>query len=248
MHDFFSVCPSLYLLDKDEKYCGVPKELSVCETCIQGHKNIFNQCFESMEKWRAEWNLFLSECDEIIAFSENSKELECRAYNVNDKIIVRPHQVSDIHPVDKKIKKTKTLNIGLLGNLIKHKGSVVIEEMLKLIRKEHYDVRIILIGPDMENIGDKDLIVTGHYRKEDVPDLIRKYDIDIFFIASIWPETFSYTTEEIMKMQMPIAVFDLGAPAERVKNYDKGLIISKIEAKTALEEIMQFSKNRELSK
>ena len=42
-------------------------------------------------------------------------------------------------------------------------------------------------------------------------------DIDLFFIPSIWPETFSYTTSEIMSMHMPVAVFPIGAPVERVK-------------------------------
>ncbi len=41
-------------------------------------------------------------------------------------------------------------------------------------------------------------------------------------------------------MGLPVACFDLGAPAERVRNYEKGLIISKIDAETALREIEGF--------
>ena len=38
-------------------------------------------------------------------------------------------------------------------------------------------------------------------------------------------------------MNIPVACFDIGAPAERIKKYGKGIVISKIDAKTALDEI-----------
>jgi 1,4-dihydroxy-2-naphthoate octaprenyltransferase len=52
-------------------------------------------------------------------------------------------------------------------------------------------------------------------------------NITEFLVPSICPETYSYTTDEIMQMGYPLIVFDLGAPAERVKNYELGKIISK---------------------
>jgi len=38
-------------------------------------------------------------------------------------------------------------------------------------------------------------------------------------------------------MELPLMVFDLGAPAERVKKYDKGYIIDEISAKAVLKKI-----------
>lgn len=52
-------------------------------------------------------------------------------------------------------------------------------------------------------------------------------NIDIVFIPSIWPETFSYTTSEAMMMGLPVACFDMCAPAERVKNLRKNLLLKK---------------------
>ena len=40
-----------------------------------------------------------------------------------------------------------------------------------------------------------------------------------------------------MTMGLPVACFNLGAPAERVKIYDKGIVIPEINARLALEEI-----------
>ena len=68
-------------------------------------------------------------------------------------------------------------------------------------------------------------------------------DIDLFFIPSIWPETFSYTTSEIMSMHMPVAVFPIGAPVERVKHYEKGLVLKETDAKSALKELWEFAEH-----
>jgi len=45
-----------------------------------------------------------------------------------------------------------------------------------------------------------------------------------------------------MMMELPLAVFDIGAPPERVRSYKKGLVIGKIDAAYALEELLKFSK------
>ena len=74
-----------------------------------------------------------------------------------------------------------------------------------------------------------------------MPDIIEAEKIDLIFIPSVWPETFSYTAQEAIEMGMPVAVFDLWAPAERVKKYSKGLIIEKIDAEYALRKILGFT-------
>lgn len=54
---------------------------------------------------------------------------------------------------------------------------------------------------------------------------MKKLNITKFLVPSICPETFSYTTDEIMQMGYPLIVFNLGAPAERVKNYEFGKVV-----------------------
>ena len=65
--------------------------------------------------------------------------------------------------------------------------------------------------------------------------MIQKRKIDIFLIPSVWPETFSYTTGEVMSMGYPVIVFDMGAPAERVREYEKGYVVNKVSADSVCE-------------
>ena len=57
------------------------------------------------------------------------------------------------------------------------------------------------------------------------------------------PETFSYTTSEALNMGLPVACFNIGAPAERIQDKKNGIIISKINAKSSLDEITEFLNN-----
>ena len=68
--------------------------------------------------------------------------------------------------------------------------------------------------------------------------------IDIILIPSICPETFSYTISEAMEMGLPVACFNIGAQAERVSKYSKGLVLNKIDARKTIDEIVCFVKNR----
>jgi len=67
--------------------------------------------------------------------------------------------------------------------------------------------------------------VLGPYKREELPDIIEREGIEMVLFPSIWPETFSYVTEETIAMGLPVIVFNLGAPYERVKEYKKGKIV-----------------------
>jgi glycosyltransferase involved in cell wall biosynthesis len=61
------------------------------------------------------------------------------------------------------------------------------------------------------------ITITGRYNESEVFDLIAAEQPDIIFLPSIWPETYSYTLSIAMACGLPIAVFDIGAQAERLR-------------------------------
>ena len=114
--------------------------------------------------------------------------------------------------------------------------------MQEIIDSEKLPVDIIVIGENIDSVSHGSLKILGRYKPEDIPDIFRENQIDIVFIASIWPETFSYTTQEVINMDIPVACFDIGAPAERVSKYEKGLIIPEMTAQAALKAISGYMK------
>lgn len=236
MHDFFAVCPTINLLDYTEHYCGIP-DCKECNTCLPKVKSLQALDYVSMDMWREKWHEFMDSCQEVVVFSNDSKNIMEKAFGKFENIVVRPHQIEYIPKIEKNYKITETLNIGLLGVLTKHKGRTIISQLLGIIERDNLNIRIVLIGSTPEKINSPVFKETGAYTRDSIPRLLLENDIDIFLIPSIWPETFSYTTAEIMKMDLPIMCFDIGAPAERVKKYEKGIIIPEISAEAIVKTI-----------
>ena len=227
------------MLDNHEKFCNIPDLIS-CQKCIDDKSEITaNGEFRDIKNWRLIWGKFLNSVDEIRCFSNSSREIIRKAYPLQGKISVIPHQIDYIKPVINSVGNFG-LNIGVIGTVNEAKGSKIINKMVELIDDKQLNIKIIVIGSLSHPVRSKNLIITGHYNKEDLPDLVEEHAIDIFFISSVWPETFSYTAEEAMKMCMPLAVFNIGAPAERVKHYEKGLVINRINSGFALDCILSW--------
>lgn len=240
-HDFYAVCPSIYLLN-DGKHCFLP-EKEKCEECYRNNQDKMNQEYETIGQWRELWASFLEKCDEVITFSENTKTYYERCYRQIPYSVV-PHKVDYMEPVEAYRKTTDIVTIGVIGNLMPAKGSDIIYRMADIIAERGINARIVAIGSVLVSDIDENVIMHGRYEREELPKLMREYEVDIVFIASICPETFSYTTEEAMMMGMKVASFDIGAPAERLKKYDKGIIIKEMTAECALKTIMEEVKSR----
>ena len=244
MHDFFALCPAINLVNEKGEYCEAPSA-DVCSRCIPLNKS--NACldYESGEAWRANWESFLKDCDEVVVFSNDTKLHIEKVYPDLKNIVFRPHEPHFLPVLNKSFKTTKTFNIGILGILNYKKGLALVEKLCEIIMEKSLDVRVCLIGETEDEFESPVFVKTGRYTKEQVPKLTLEMDIDVFFISSVWPETFSYTTSEIMSMGMPLVVLDIGAPPERVKDYEKGCIISrKDEPLGILESIMSFGKGQ----
>ena len=238
VHDFFSVCPTINLLNNQEEYCYLPN-CKVCDECLKKSTRVQSLEYGTMEKWRLEWGTFLHSCNEVVCFSEDSKNIMQKVFGELDNLIIIPHQVEYMPVINKKYKTTSSLNVGLLGNLTKHKGRTIVKQMVQIIEKKGLNIRIVLIGSSSKKINSKAFKETGRYTRDSIPRLVLENDIDVFLIPSIWPETFSYTTAEIMQMNMPIMCFDIGAPAERVAKYEQGIVIPKISPEAVIKELQE---------
>lgn len=224
LHDYYAICPTINLMNHEFVYCGIP-DCTMCDTCAANNAEVFYKDYETMDKWRKKWGDFLLTCDEVRVFSKDSKTLITRAYPQLANINYVPHQTDVMFEIRKAQKTTNTINVGILGVISEKKGLSVLKELVRQSHLANDNIHYVVIGQIEDEWEDDKLTVTGRYRREELPNLVFKYDIDLFLLSSICPETFSYTTDEVMKMKMPLVVFNLGAPAERVALYEKGLVI-----------------------
>lgn len=232
IHDYFPICPSYTLLNDKTKYCEVPSDLKKCDICLKLHNGEF-KAFEKetdIKNWRSIWGDIFKITDKILCFSEASNIIFKKAYpQYFSKVIVIPHNIKGRYQKiynQERIKKIDKNIIGVLGGINEAKGAKVVKDLVKYIEKNKINAKVVLIGQISIQMQESDYFnCTGRYKIEELAKIVIEQNITQFFIPSIWPETFSYTTDEIMQLGYPLTVFNLGAPAERVKNYKLGKVI-----------------------
>jgi glycosyltransferase involved in cell wall biosynthesis len=153
---------------------------------------------------------------------------------------VVPHRVDFVPARLPVLDHSAPLVIGVIGQISEQKGALVVQELLARIDRDHPDVRVVVIGEIEIPIKSPRLHVTGTYRREDLVELIEANRINLAFFPSICPETFSYVTEEMIRLELPIVAFDLGAPGERLRGYGKGRVCSEVSAESALSTLLGF--------
>jgi len=234
IHDYFPVCPNYNLLNENYTYCNIPTDCNDCINCLiknSGEFKIFEQTID-IKQWRKNWSIFLEKADEILCFSTSSKNIVKKAYNDLDITInVIPHDINSKYDkiYDANLKNKKQKIIGILGGINIPKGALIVKELVEFIEKNNLNIKVVLIGNISEKINSPVFYETGRYKPEELPELVKKLGITEFLIPSICPETYSYTTDEIMQLGYPLSVFDIGAPVERVKKYENGNIISSLD-------------------
>lgn len=242
-HDFYLVCPSHFLLDHEGKYCRIP-DMQVCANCLPKNRYGFATLFteRDISKWRAIWGSLLAVADEIVAFSSSTVQLLMKAYPQieSSQISIKPHQVEYLTSEMIEVKQTRLLRIGVVGQIGFHKGAAFIQQLSREIRRRGIDIHIVIIGSIEVSCEPSIVSQTGPYRCEELPNLIDVSGVNVMLFPSIWPETFSYVVQELMQMNLPVASFNLGAPAERMAAYPQGLVLASMDAASVLDELILF--------
>ncbi len=243
LHDFYLVCPSHFLLNHHGKYCHIP-DSQVCNQCLPKNRYGFATLFteKDIAKWRAIWGSVLTIADEIVTFSNSSAKLLAKAYPQieSSQIVVKPHQVKYIPATAITIGQTSSLRIGVVGQIGFHKGAAFIQQLSREIVRRGMNIAIVVIGSIELSCESSIVQQTGSYQHDDLPKLIGSSGANIMLFPSIWPETFSYVVQELMHMNLPVASFNFGAPAERIATYSKGLVLTTMDAARVLDELILF--------
>lgn len=174
--------------------------------------------------WRALWRPALDRADQLTVFSEASRRIVAAAHpDLAHKIRLRPHApLGDVPrltpaPLGKPV-------IGILGNLNAQKGAAVVAALARRLRG---NARIVVLGevaPDCPL--PRAVNVIGGYHLNDLPHLVARHGIGVWLIPSLWPETFSYVTQEALMTGLPCLGFDLGGQGDALRAAGNGHVVA----------------------
>jgi glycosyltransferase involved in cell wall biosynthesis len=223
VHDFFYICPSIHLVDRDGVHCKTCRHGSEDRDCIYNHPYVMEKGFsgDSLYRWRKKFKAVKDSIDLYVFPSESCKEIFTDYYDIeNDRCRVIPHGTSISQAPTKSVHHDE-LRVGIIGTMLKHKGEALYREILKSVANEL--IWFYHFGDGILN--DDKLIKVGAYQRSDISQLLRDNEIDLVLLLSTWPETFSYTLSESIASGLPAIVTNFGAQSERVEKHGAGWVV-----------------------
>ena len=223
VHDYNSICVNCNLFIKDH-YCNLECKKEKCDLRLADTKINLNI-------WREKWSQLLGVADEIRNFSNSSASILKTVYDFipKEKITVKPHDISYIEQEKIKLTNTMPFHLGIVGDCNADiKGRPIVK---RLINDFGNDIRITLVGSSFIHyrIIRRKVEYTGGYKRDELKKVLEDKQITCVLFPSLCPETFSYLVSELIIMDIPVLCFNYGAQAEKIKAYDKGVLLNSNE-------------------
>lgn len=243
LHDFFTVCPSHFLVNQAGKHCGLP-DVATCRACLpsisDGLVSLYRE--RDIDAWRRQWGALFLEADHLIAFSENTKRLFLRAYPSvpSASVEIRPHKVNYLRGQYSYPESDGRLRVAMVGNITPVKGGEVFVELVKAARNAGAPIDFSVIGSLASQQRVDGVDQTGPYEREELARLLTERRVNVVLMLSIWPETFSYVTHELIALNVPLVSFDIGAQGDAVRNYALGRVLPLSDGDVLLPQIIEF--------
>lgn len=253
VHDYFFLCPGVFLIGHNGVHCGLPANVESCRSCLPEADNpllreFYGHGLDDLSVWRDGCRQFLAGARNVICFSAASAEILQKAYSGLANVMVNEHTL--LHPErfdwrERCYDGTGPLHVGVIGNLFAIKGERIVAELMASPRFARMPIKVTVFGstplyPAGHRSADGRLVFHGSYEQEELPKLLEGAGVHVVLVPSIWPETFSYTTSEALALGYPVICFDLGAQAERVAKNRCGIVVGEVSAAALLDALQRL--------
>lgn len=227
IHDYSWFCPRITLVSYTNHYCGEP-DLQTCRRCVQTCGTRTDDP-APLGKLRDLSSRLLQQAQRVICPARESADRLKQHFEMLRPEVMPWERVLNVETLffPKKLYHEKRI-IGVLGAISLEKGYDILLVLAQHIKKLHIPIKLVLIGyscNDSALLETGVVTITGRYEEYELQDLTEKHAIDWFFLPSLWPETWSYVLTHIWTCSRAAIVYDIGAPAERIKQAGGGLVI-----------------------
>ncbi len=223
VHDYFGICPRVNLADETGFYCGEPASAG-CNRCLRERGSSVGQ--PDIDAWRNGYRRLLGGADSVVAPSQDVAR-RLNRYFAEIVVNVVPHEDNVQPAAPRPPRNQRPLRIGVVGAISAVKGFHILSASVAWAKKNMPDVQFIVLGYTEDDLGaDRSGIeIAGPYAHDRILEEIDEQAFDLIFQPSVCPESYSYVLSSALQTGLPIAVFDIGAPADRLSGVPQGLIM-----------------------
>lgn len=220
VHDYYTICPRVNLVKADGRYCGQPADAD-CDQCLgQDH---LNHQTGAISQWRARFEPMLQQAQHVLVPADDVARRVMSRWPAL-RIAVRPHEpdpprrvsASPLVPLDLPVR------VMVVGAISPIKGFRVLHGVAASARSRGLPLALSLLGYscDDSKLAAEGVRLLGRYFDNELMERINAADPHVLLVPSIWPETYCYALSGALRSGRRVAVFDLGAQADRARRHD----------------------------
>ncbi len=225
-HDYAWFCPRIALVGRGDRYCGEPAP-AACEICVATLGGYFHEDIRVADLLDRSQGI-LSGATRIVAPSHDAAARLARHFRDIAPVAI-PHEddaaVAEPPPIRRVDGQVLVCVAGAIGL---HKGFHVLLACARDAKKRALDLAFVVVGmtiDDQRLIDSGRVFVTGPYQPDEAIALIRAQGAALALLPSIWPETWCLGLTELWRAGLRVAAFDIGAPAERIRQTGRGFLL-----------------------
>jgi glycosyltransferase involved in cell wall biosynthesis len=222
-HDHHLACERFNLVDDLGEFCDWCADLSVCDRCLasDGHARGHQRAWRRRSSW------ILRIADAIIFPSRSALEGAKRVFQLNaERVAVIPHgRLLERAAPSARRPPSSVLRAAFIGGWSAHKGRDTFLESFQILAGDDIEWHAFGVSPREADAVPSGIRHHGRYDRDELGELLRRNQIDVALLLSIWPETFCYTLTECWAAGIPVVGSRLGAIGERIRREGGGWVV-----------------------
>lgn len=228
-HDFYSVCPTIKLLDETMTYCGGRCTATAGDCRPELWRPAVMPPLKG--RWVVEWRRRFAEmfacCDAFVTTDESARATLLDAFpslaGRRFEVIAHGRDFARFEPPARHTSPLQRLTILVPGNISPAKGRDVIEALA--LRDTEGRLAFYVAGDVHPPLMGERIVCHGPYRRDELGSIAAASGAQIGAVFSIWSETYCHTLTEMWAAGLPVAGFDFGAVGERIRRSGAGWIL-----------------------
>ena len=233
VHDFGLFCRRPHLIERPGlRFCHFSRDPERCHRCLAQDWDLPS---DAQSSWRADAQALLAAASAAVYPSDFLRRTYAELFELDPQrqhvvappVVARPVEPPPPRP-SHHAGTGAVKHLAYVGSVQPHKGARVLIDLIESMQAggEH-DLRWTVYGGGAPELlrGLRKLPgvrVRGYYRSGSLPELLRRDEVDLALLLSIWPETYALTLDECRLAGVPVLAFDHGAPADRIRAWGAG--------------------------
>lgn len=215
VHDYHAICPRINLVNLQGRYCGEPVP-QTCAHCLEDD-GLGSESGDILV-WRQTHERLLTMA-QVVAVPDEDVAQRLLRYFPRLTLSVQAHEALQVRPPRFQVGSVRKLMV--VGALSRIKG---FDQVLALLasstwRKANAQLSLLGYAMDDDALIQAGAQVLGRYDDASLVDRLVAEAPDLVWLPSIWPETYNYVLSAALQAGCRVAVFDIGAPARRLREH-----------------------------